>query len=154
LKENIKGEELAHLARDFLDDISSIKKHIDRSAKTITLRNTKILEALKLRRYIRVLKTRDDRYSLWVYRGKIRDYIIIRNLYCSCNDFLIRVIGRKEKKACYHLIGLEHAISSNSFIDLSDYNDLRESIYTVIMEVLLEGYSPTLRRLLKARNLV
>ncbi len=40
----------------------------------------------------------------WIVVGKKRDYLIISDLYCSCEDFYLNVVVRKSAKMCYHLL--------------------------------------------------
>jgi len=40
----------------------------------------------------------------WVVVGKKRDYLIISDLYCSCDDFYLNIVIRKTAKMCYHLL--------------------------------------------------
>jgi len=40
----------------------------------------------------------------WIVVGKKRDYLIISDLYCPCDDFYLSVVIRKTAKMCYHLL--------------------------------------------------
>ncbi len=40
----------------------------------------------------------------WIVIGKSRDYLILSNLYCPCEDFYLNVVTRKTAKMCYHLL--------------------------------------------------
>jgi len=41
---------------------------------------------------------------VWIVIGNKRDYLIISDLYCSCDDFYLNVVVRKTAKMCYHLL--------------------------------------------------
>ncbi|NVM54690.1 MAG: hypothetical protein HWN66_13380 [Candidatus Helarchaeota archaeon] len=41
---------------------------------------------------------------VWIVIGKKRDYLIISNLYCPCDDFYVKVVIKKTAKMCYHLL--------------------------------------------------
>ena len=42
--------------------------------------------------------------TAWIVVGNKRDYLIISDLYCSCEDFYLNVVVRKFTKMCYHLL--------------------------------------------------
>jgi predicted nucleic acid-binding Zn finger protein len=42
--------------------------------------------------------------TAWIVVGNKRDYLIISDLYCSCEDFYLNVVVRKAAKMCYHLL--------------------------------------------------
>ena len=41
---------------------------------------------------------------IWVVTGNERDYWIIPDIYCNCNDFYMNVVSKKKYDACYHLL--------------------------------------------------
>ena len=41
---------------------------------------------------------------VWVVVGKGRDYLILSDLYCNCEDFYVKVVVQKSAKICYHLL--------------------------------------------------
>ena len=41
---------------------------------------------------------------VWIVVGNTRDYLIISDLYCACNDFYVKVVIKKAAKMCYHLL--------------------------------------------------
>ncbi len=41
---------------------------------------------------------------IWIVVGKRKDYLILSNLYCPCEDFYLSVVLRKTAKMCYHLL--------------------------------------------------
>ena len=52
----------------------------------------------------------------WIVIGKNRDYLIVSNLYCSCDDFYVKVVVQKSAKMCYHLL-------SKILADILDYHE-------------------------------
>ncbi|MEM2467435.1 MAG: hypothetical protein QW225_02615 [Candidatus Jordarchaeales archaeon] len=46
---------------------------------------------------------------LWVVIGKRRDYLVISNFYCSCDDFYLNVVVRRNAFMCYHLLAKQLA---------------------------------------------
>ena len=41
---------------------------------------------------------------LWLVVGRESEYFIIDNIYCSCYDFYLNTVIRKETPFCYHII--------------------------------------------------
>ncbi|MHA1265132.1 MAG: hypothetical protein ACTSRS_07845 [Candidatus Helarchaeota archaeon] len=41
---------------------------------------------------------------VWIVIGNQRDYLIISELYCNCEDFYVKVVIQKTAKLCYHLL--------------------------------------------------
>ena len=41
---------------------------------------------------------------VWIVIGKSKDYKILSNLFCPCEDFYLSVVTRKTAKMCYHLL--------------------------------------------------
>ena len=64
----------------------------------------------------------------WIVVGKTRDYLIISNLYCSCDDFYVKVVVQKNAKMCYHLLSklLGEALGNYEQINVEDerYDEL------------------------------
>lgn len=67
---------------------------------------------------------------LWVVVGKRRDYLIISNFYCSCDDFYLNVVIRKNAPMCYHLLSKQLAealsIYDTYFVSDDEYEPLIE----------------------------
>jgi predicted nucleic acid-binding Zn finger protein len=40
----------------------------------------------------------------WIVEGKKRNYIILPNIFCQCEDFYISVVIKRRKQICYHLL--------------------------------------------------
>lgn len=103
-----------------------------------------VLPLVYERRFVR-LKTPGGR-DIWVYMGPRSDYVIIPGTYCSCMDFSVRVVSRSSYPYCKHLLGLEVALRRNLYRDL----EVGESdAVGIVREILSQGFSRTLRRLLK-----
>lgn len=50
-----------------------------------------------------------SRRVFWVVVGRKRDYLVFSNFYCSCDDFYLNVIIRKNTFMCYHLLAKQLA---------------------------------------------
>jgi len=85
-----------------------------------------------------ILKNTVDSWSMWVYMGRERDYILIPYIYCSCMDYLVRTVFLKK-----HQLGLLVAIKKGLFKTITV---TLEELYTIIDEILEKGFSITLRR--------
>jgi predicted nucleic acid-binding Zn finger protein len=42
--------------------------------------------------------------TVWIVKGKRREYIAIPNIYCTCRAFYQDVVIAREVKICYHLL--------------------------------------------------
>ncbi|MFX1510033.1 MAG: hypothetical protein ACFFBR_06980 [Promethearchaeota archaeon] len=66
----------------------------------------------------------------WVVVGKSRDYRVLSQLYCDCEDFYINVIVKRKVDVCYHILAqaLAEALELYSEIRVDDmrYEILRE----------------------------
>ena len=63
----------------------------------------KALRAVRERRVKKYVFTPSNRV-VWIVIGNLRDYLIISDLYCACEDFYLNVVIRKSAKLCYHLL--------------------------------------------------
>lgn len=52
---------------------------------------------------------------VWVVVGKNRDYQVLPQLFCMCDDFYLSVVIRRTDKACYHLIAQMLAEATGCF---------------------------------------
>jgi len=107
----------------------------------------RIREALISRRVIRVVfkGPRGRDVTLWFFHGVERDYFMLPYSFCTCHDYLINVASRRSKTMCYHLASLKRAIEAGAYRDIrTDPSTARE----ILLEVIVSGASPTLRKLL------
>ncbi|MHA1836235.1 MAG: hypothetical protein ACTSYQ_04855 [Candidatus Odinarchaeia archaeon] len=58
----------------------------------------------------------------WIIVGKKRDYLIISDFYCGCDDFYINVVVRKKDIMCYHILSkiLSEALGLYEEINVED----------------------------------
>ena len=67
----------------------------------------------------------------WIVVGRERDYLILSDHYCSCQDFYIKVVIQREINYCYHLLAklLAESLSIYSEIRVEDerYFDLMDN---------------------------
>jgi predicted nucleic acid-binding Zn finger protein len=72
----------------------------------------------------------------WVVVGKARDYRVLSELYCDCEDFYINVIVKRAADLCYHILAqiLAESLETYSEIRLDDmrYDSLRAEWETLI----------------------
>jgi predicted nucleic acid-binding Zn finger protein len=65
----------------------------------------------------------------WIVVGKTRDYRVLSDIYCDCEDFYINVIVKRSANLCYHILAkvLAEALSIFSEIRVDDmmYDTLR-----------------------------
>jgi predicted nucleic acid-binding Zn finger protein len=100
----------------------------------------KIGEARAGKRFVKIHSDPD----IFVYLGLDEDYVILKDIYCSCNGFFIQVLGEGKKKHCSHLAALHNI--DDDYLDLSDSFDT-DKLFTIILEVLYSNRSKTLRRI-------
>lgn len=82
----------------------------------------------------------------WFYVTPRRDYLIIPGLYCSCKNFIINVMSRKNKYVCKHLV-IQYIGSRKNMYRIVKLSDL-DTYLNIIREILSINISPTLRKLL------
>ncbi len=116
-----------------------IPEFIERSLRNPSL---KVREALRKRR---VILLRSMKKSLYLFKSRERDYILIPRIVCSCRDFEINIVFRGMRRACYHLIAAELAMREGH-IRILDVDE--ETFDRIFAEVLYEGKSLTLRKML------
>ncbi len=111
------------------------------------LRNMREAYALAgLRKMIRIfIKDYGMEAPTWIYLGHREDHIVIPKTYCTCKNFNIGVMTRKQLLSCKHLIVQWIAERNNRYrtlrINIDDYRK-------IIKEILEIGISPTIRKLL------
>ena len=66
----------------------------------------------------------------WIVVGKARDYRVLSEVYCDCDDFYINVIVKRSADLCYHILAkiLAEALGVFSEIRVDDmmYDTLRD----------------------------
>lgn len=71
----------------------------------------------------------------WVVVGKSRDYRVLSEVYCDCEDFYINVIVKRTANLCYHILAkiLAEALDTFSEIRVDDmmYDTLRNEWETL-----------------------
>ncbi|MBS7250705.1 MAG: hypothetical protein KIH08_08990 [Candidatus Freyarchaeota archaeon] len=63
----------------------------------------KALRAVTEKRVTKYIFKPSDK-EIWTVSGKNRDYLVISDFYCTCDDFYINVVIRKKSKVCYHIL--------------------------------------------------
>lgn len=86
----ISGEELEALAEE-------LGERFWRALKAVAER--------KVKKYV----FDPSRRVFWVVVGRKKDYLVISNFYCSCEDFYLNVVIRKSTFTCYHLLAKQLA---------------------------------------------
>lgn len=96
-----------------------------------------------------IVKNHVEQKGYWIFHGRERDYMIIPGILCTCKDFLIHVVSQQTKRACYHLEAQALAEQTGKYLTL--YLD-EQTMNTILIEILKNEYSPTLRRILISRK--
>ncbi|NVM29165.1 MAG: hypothetical protein HWN65_10010 [Candidatus Helarchaeota archaeon] len=67
---------------------------------------------------------------VWIVIGNRKDYLIISNLYCNCEDFYVKVVIKKAARMCYHLLSKVLAENLNYYekftVEDERYDELME----------------------------
>jgi predicted nucleic acid-binding Zn finger protein len=53
--------------------------------------------------------------TVWIVVGREKEYFVIPDLYCQCDDFYINVVIRRKAKLCYHILAQAIAERLGSF---------------------------------------
>ncbi len=93
----------------------------------------------------RVVRVNVGGRSFTLFKGRDRDYFIVRRYFCTCKDFEFNVVLRRKRPACYHLVATEVAEREGTVRELRLSAD---EFYDIIYELILDGKSNTLRKLL------
>lgn len=67
---------------------------------------------------------------VWIVIGNKKDYLIISNLYCNCEDFYVKVVIKKAARMCYHL--LSKVLAEN--LDYYEKFTVEDERYDELME--------------------
>lgn len=87
----------------------------------------------------------EEQPPVWFYIGEKHDHIIVPHTYCSCRDFLIRVMSKKQSLACRHLL-MQRIAELKGKYRVVEMN--REEYLRIVYEIVRINISPTLRKLL------
>jgi predicted nucleic acid-binding Zn finger protein len=67
--------------------------------------------------------------AVWIVVGKTREYPVLSEIYCDCEDFYINVIVKRRADVCYHILAkiLAEALGVFSEVTVDDmsYDTLR-----------------------------
>ena len=130
-------------------DVTEIQNIINTKLKN-RLVSSKAREAVYLKMLIKIIvKNHVERKEYWIFHGRERDYMIIPGVLCTCKDFLIHVVPQQTKRTCYHLEAqaLAEQTSKYRILHLDE-----QTMNTILIEILKNEYSPTLRRILISRK--
>jgi len=66
----------------------------------------RFIDALKAVLEVRVKRYifKPSNFTLWIVVGRHGDYVIFSDIYCSCFDFFMSAVLRKENHTCYHIL--------------------------------------------------
>ncbi|MGC9210154.1 MAG: hypothetical protein ACP5FT_02680 [Acidilobus sp.] len=117
-------------------------------------------EALGLALLSRFVKVRSGELEVWVYMGLREDHLLVASrpsrshraaaeepIYCSCESFQIRFLSEERSLGCKHTEGLRLVLRGQAPYSEVSVRDPSE-LLAIINEVLDQGRSPTLRRLM------
>ena len=74
----------------------------------------------------------------WIVVGKSREYTVLSEIYCDCEDFYINVIVKRRADVCYHILAksLAEALEVFSEIRADDmsYDTLRTELESLPLQ--------------------
>jgi predicted nucleic acid-binding Zn finger protein len=133
-------------------DYTSIRRYLSGKSVEELSSDRRIYSSLLLKRLVKPILgfKKDYEPPIWFYVAPNRDYIIVPETYCSCKDFIINVMSRKNREVCRHLViqylgGLKKIYREVLIPDMESYT-------RIIYEILDINISPTLRKLLYQRR--
>jgi predicted nucleic acid-binding Zn finger protein len=85
---------------------------------------------------------------IYVFMGDHGDHVIVDSNYCSCEAFYFSIL--RGSPGCYHVRVLR--VASGKTTMLKRVAASADVAWAIIYEALTTGFSPTLRRLLFARD--
>lgn len=103
----------------------------------------RIIEALAGKRFIAV---KYQGLVIHIFKGIKRDHIVAPCRLCTCEDFIVNYVGRNRSIPCYHVVGFKIAEKYGKLVELEV--DLM-TMTKILEEIVFEGVSSTLRKLLK-----
>ncbi len=53
--------------------------------------------------------------TVWIVVGREKEYFIIPDAYCQCDDFYINVVIRRRVGTCYHIVAQQLAEKSGKY---------------------------------------
>lgn len=109
---------------EILSIIKDVRKHGSFSGSALIRLNSlcgerfwKALQAVVndlVKRYIFTPSGREA----WVVVGKKRDYRVLSEVYCDCDDFYINVTVKRRAAVCYHILAKMLAEALNVFSEI------------------------------------
>ena len=109
-------------------------ENLEKLATNFGERLWKALKAITEKRVIKYIFKPSNK-QIWIVSGKNRDYLVISDFYCSCDDFYLNVVIRKKNKVCYHILAkrLAEALDLYTSYNLSDdkYEKLMLKLKTI-----------------------
>ncbi|AAY80104.1 hypothetical protein [Sulfolobus acidocaldarius] len=76
------------------------------------------------------LKVGSSLVSVFVFLGKDKDYLMVKDKYCTCPFFFFN----KQKLKCYHLISLDYVINKDDILvinlDVDTFKKILVELYT------------------------
>lgn len=76
-----------------------IKKLVDKYG-TKFLKAQEAIETMSVKKYTFMPSGR----VVWIVVGKEKEYFVIPNIYCQCDEFYINVVKRRKSELCYHIL--------------------------------------------------
>ncbi|MGQ9720453.1 MAG: hypothetical protein ACUVXA_03930 [Candidatus Jordarchaeum sp.] len=113
-------------------------ENLESLASTFGERLWKSLRAITEKRVAKYVFKPSNK-QIWIVSGKNRDYLVISDFYCSCDDFYLNVVIRKKNKLCYHILAkrLAEALDLYNSYNLSDdkYEKLMQKLKTIEVRI-------------------
>jgi len=103
----------------------NLEKAVNKKYKKMGGNAIKLLKQKKLHKLLI-----QDELVFWEVEGRQKHYIILDNFFCECADFQVRVLKRREKNLCYHIlakiIGEKLGLFDVKRLSSEDYSEMIE----------------------------
>lgn len=123
------------------------KENLEKLSEDVKRRRVEKPVGVIPKRFIKILVERGGvkcEAGVWVYMSTGRDYLIVPKVFCSCENFLIEVIGGR-RSYCKHLY---YQQISELLLNYKEVSIKEEFFYRIIKEILDLNMSTTLRKVL------
>jgi predicted nucleic acid-binding Zn finger protein len=64
----------------------------------------------------------------WIVVGKNRDYRVLSEIYCDCEDFYVNVIVKRRAEFCYHILAKIIAEALGAFAEIEEDDMMHDSL--------------------------
>ncbi len=89
------------------------------------VRALRVVEEKKVSKY----QFRPSDTTIWIVRGRARQYMMIPRIYCTCRSFYQDVVISRETNMCYHLLAQQIAEIRNLYDIVESTDTERRRMY-------------------------